>query len=278
MKTKLLCLIILALSFNAYAQKKFDKIYIDNKVIECTIKEVTPDAVKFSYPNEDLLNSIYKNTILKIEYKSGRVEEFSEATSFKTVRSGADWENVSISQVEGEIKGLYKLGDVSSKAKGTTALSNTNKVKDRARKKLKIEAAMMGGNIVYLTQQDTKGNVWGSEYQASQATETNYAGVAYTNKRPDYNEFETLFKDHKHFKLISKEYLGNNSTEMKIMEPKTNHVILLDIKNESGFIYVQSNIHGEKSDEFRVSYFDNEVVVLMYRDKRKIYNLVLQYI
>ncbi len=278
MKTKLFCSIIFLFSLNAYSQTTFDKIYTNNKIIECVIKEVTPDAVKFSYPNEDLLNSIYKNTITRIEYKSGRVEEFSEATSFKTVRSGADWENVSVSQIEGEIKGLYKLGDVSSKAKGATALSNINKVKDRARKKLKIETAMMGGNIVYLTQQDTKGNVWGSEYQASQSTETNYAGVAYTNKRPDYNEFEVKFNKNKHFRFVSKEFLGNNSTEMKTMAPKTNHVILQGIHNESGFIYVQANINGEKSNEFRVSYFDDEVLVLMYRDKRKIYNLVLQYI
>ncbi len=277
MKRKFLILIILAFTFCTYAQEKYDKIYTNDKVIECSIKEVTPDAVKFCYPNEDLLNSIYKNAILKIEYKSGRVEEFAEATSFKTVRSGADWENVSISQIESEVKGLFKLDDVSSKAKGTTALSNVNKVKDRAMKKLKIQAAMMGGNIVYLTQQDTKGNIMGGEYQASQATETNYAGVAYTNKRPSFSEFQDLFERVKNYRLLSKEFLGNNSTDMGTAKTKVNQVSLNSIEDEKGFIYVYANIPGEDSNKFRVSYFDEEVVVLMYEDKRKIYNLVLAY-
>lgn len=277
MKRKFLILIILAFTFCTYAQEKYDKIYTNDKVIECSIKEVTPDAVKFCYPNEDLLNSIYKNAILKIEYKSGRVEEFAEATSFKTVRSGADWENVSISQIESEVKGLFKLDDVSSKAKGTTALSNVNKVKDRAMKKLKIQAAMMGGNIVYLTQQDTKGNIMGGEYQASQATETNYTGVAYTNKRPSFSEFQDLFERVKNYRLLSKEFLGNNSTDMGTAKTKVNQVSLNSIEDEKGFIYVYANIPGEDSNKFRVSYFDEEVVVLMYEDKRKIYNLVLAY-
>ena len=50
-----------------------------------------------------------------------------------------------ITQVEGEIKGLFKVGEVSSKAKGTTTFSNQERVKERAYKKLKIQAAMMGG-------------------------------------------------------------------------------------------------------------------------------------
>ncbi len=32
----------------------------------------------------------------------------------------------------------------------------------------------------------------------------------------------------------------------------------------------------EGSNEFRVTYFDKDMVVLMYRDKRKIYNIVLK--
>ena len=275
MKTKLITLLMLAISFSSYAQAQYDKIYTNDKVIECTIKEVTPDAVKFCYPNEDLVNSIYKNTILKIEYKSGRVEEFAEATSFKTVRSGADWENVSITQIESEVKGLFKLEDVSSKAVGTTALANVNKVKDRAMKKLKIEAAMMGGNIIYITQQDTRGNLAGSKYQASQPTETNYAGVAYTNKRPSFSEFQVLYEIKKEFQFQSKEFLGNNSPDLESTNPKTSSVTINSIEDEKGFIYVYANIPGEDSEKFRVSYFDQEVVVLMYQDKRKIYNLVL---
>jgi len=59
----------------------------------CTVKEITPDAVKFSYPNEDLINSVYKNTIQKIVFKSGRVQVFAESTYFKTVNNIDDYDN-----------------------------------------------------------------------------------------------------------------------------------------------------------------------------------------
>lgn len=67
----------------AFSQQ--DTIVTNNEVIICSVKEITSDAVKFTYPGEDLINTIYKNTVEKIMFKSGRVQKFAEATSFKTI-------------------------------------------------------------------------------------------------------------------------------------------------------------------------------------------------
>ena len=56
-KTILLLSTILKTSF-LIAQN--DTIYTNNDKIIGSVKEITEDAVKFSYPDEDFTNSIYK--------------------------------------------------------------------------------------------------------------------------------------------------------------------------------------------------------------------------
>ena len=71
---------------------QLDTIYLANEKLAVEIKEVGVDAVKFTYPKEDIANSIFKNSIQKIVFKSGRVQVFSETTNFKKVNSIKDWE------------------------------------------------------------------------------------------------------------------------------------------------------------------------------------------
>lgn len=92
-------------SLNMFSQ--YDTIYSNGQSTACTVKEITPDAVKFSYPKEDLVNSVYKNTIQKIVFKSGRVQVFAESTYFKTVNGVEDYDNVSFSHVPSEVAGLF---------------------------------------------------------------------------------------------------------------------------------------------------------------------------
>lgn len=54
------------------------------------------------------------------------------------------------------MKGLYKLDDVSSKAKGTTEFSNQERVKRRAVDKMKMQSAILG-NVIYMVQMRSDG-------------------------------------------------------------------------------------------------------------------------
>ena len=128
-------LVILFLTISSFCQSQADTIFTNQEKIVCNVKEVTEDAVKYSYLNEQLVITTYKNMIQKIVYSSGRVQTFSEMTSFKKVANVEDYENVIMSQVEREVKGLYKLGDVSSKAIGVTIYANQETVKKRAYRK-----------------------------------------------------------------------------------------------------------------------------------------------
>src|ERR1035437_2236384 len=214
MKKQILTSIAIILATFCFGQS--DTIFSNNQKISCSVKELTPDAVKYTFSGEDLVNSIYKNSVQKIVFKSGRVQTFAEATSYKTVESVDDFENVTITQVEGEIKGLYKIGDVSSKAKGTTTLSNQERVKERAYKKIKIQAAMMGANIIYLTNQRTEGNKMGGYFQSGSTAETNLTGIAYTNQLPDIEDFKKMIVDKRDFAAVFEAKLWSSASDMSL--------------------------------------------------------------
>jgi hypothetical protein len=255
------------------SKPKVDTIISNNTRIACIVKEITPDAVKFTYPNEDLLNSVYKNTVQKIIFKSGRVQTFAEATSFKPISGVMDFDKVTVTVVEGEVKGLYKLTDVSSKAKGTTVFSSQERVKDRAYRKLKIQAAMFGANIVYLTNQRTEGNKYGGYFQSGSSAETNLTGVGYSNILPDYDKFKQLVGTKTDFTTVIKYELGASDTDVSqdgIEVPFT----VSNISLENGIVLITAQLKGENNNSvFQLASFTDTTFSVAYRHKGTAYNV-----
>ncbi len=256
-----------------------DTIYSNDERIACSVKEVTPEAVKFSYPNEELVNSVFKNTIQKIIFKSGRVQIFAEATYFKTVNSVDDYENVSLSHVYTEVQGLYKIGEVGSKARGTTALSNMEKVKERAERKVKMQAAMLGANVIYLTQFGTSQGHMGTQYSPGVATATNMSGVAYCNKLPSYDGFTNLMNSKMQFmmKVYEVDKLGSSDYEYSKFADSSK-VIINKVTNDNGFIMLEASIASFDNTSFRVIFFSNSEMILECTDtsditENAIYNI-----
>jgi hypothetical protein len=266
--TQLSILIIICMS-SAFAQT--DTIYTNTERISCSVKEVTQDAVKFIYPGEEIINTVYKNTVQKIVFKSGRVQTFAEATSYKTVRGANDFENVTMTSVQSEVNGLFKMGDVSAKAKGTTVYASMEKVKERAYKKMKIVAAMMGANIVYLTSNLTAGNQYGGYYQAGKATETNVSGVAYSNKLPSFDEFNKLVGNKTAFNCVERFKMSQRDPDLE-QRDYNKPVQILKVYNESGLTMVNATIEGVDNNVFRVIGFTNEEFTLVWKDGERIYN------
>lgn len=254
---------ILLMSMFSYGQT--DTIFSGNEVICCNVKEITADAVKYAYPGEDVINTAYKNIINKIVFKNGRIQTFAESLTLKKIESVDDYDNVNLSQIESEVKGLHKLGEVSSKAKGTTELSNQERVKQRAYKKMKIMAALMGANVILLTNHASHG------VTAWKDAETTLAGVAYTNQLPDFNEFMKLYGHNKKFIEIERISLWSGGSDMKKVE--TNNIFLVDkITNENGFIVINDGVNT-KYPECRVVSFDQTGFNVFYKDKSTSYNI-----
>lgn len=265
-KILMLCLMLSSLSGLA----QIDTIYVSGKVVPCNIAEVTETAVRFKYPNEDHLNVFSLNVVEKIVFKSGRTQKFAVATSFKRLESPEDWEKVSMSTVEGEVAGLYKIGEVSSKAKGTTELSNQERVRKRAVKKIKMQAAMMGANVIYMMQIRNEGNKIG--YYVSSSAETSLMGMAYSSELPNIdvvkkqlNERPILFAT----KLIK---LYNSDSEYSITSLKDVQFKPKSIRDDNGIIMIEGTISKCRNTDFRVTYFNEKDFYITYTDKSGTYS------
>lgn len=258
------CFLLIVYNF-CYAQT--DTIYTNNQKISCTVKQVTPEAVVFVYPNEDVENSVYINTIQKIAFRSGRIQYFSQSSNFKPVRYGVDWQNVTISQVESEVNGLFKLGDVGSHKSGFTTLSSSETVKEKALIRMKMQAALMGGNIVYLTYQSTKGNQYGTYFQAGSPTETSFDGIAYTNVLPSYDNFIKLIGNRTQFDLTEEIRLGNTDHTLYDEIIRGKSLSIDSITNVNGFIMITCKVQGDKNANYRVIYFNDTSFIIEYENQ-----------
>jgi len=273
-KNLILTNILLVFNLCAYAQ--MDTVFSNNQKIPCSVKEVTPDAVKYTFPGEDIINTVYKNTVQKIVFKNGRIQTFAEATSYKLVQNVRDYNNVTITSVENEVKGLYKLNDVSSKSKGTTVYSSQERVKDRAYRKIKIQAAMFGGNIVLLTNQRTEGNKYGGYFSSSSTAETNLTGIAYSNILPDYENFKRIVGNNTSFMAIKRFELDASGSDVSEADVKKAFSIT-KITNENGIILIEGVLKTEDNVHvFQLASFTNDTFSIAYKYKGDAYNFIIK--
>lgn len=254
-------------------QAPLDSIFSSEGLILAEVKEIAPDVIKYSYPSETLINSIFKNNVQKISFHSGRVQFFKESLAISEIKYVHDFEKVSLTHLESETKGLYKLDEVFAKAVGTTTLSNITTVKERAFKKLKIQAALLGGNVIYMLDQNTVGNQFGGYYQSGKATETILSGIVYTNSLPNVESVMATLNNKKTFIVNSNFFAGRNSTDIEGNAFLPESFTVENFYEENGFVYVRGKAEGIKNDLFRVVSFKNNQMTLYWKDKKNAYNL-----
>ena len=267
MKLKIILTINILFVNLTYSQ--MDTIFTFNETIICKIKEVNDNSIKFSYPNEELINTIKKNKIQKIIFSSGRIKIFSEASKYKNIFGWEDWEKVTTTTIKDEIDGLYKLDDVSSKVKAGSEFSNLNKIKDKAIRKLKIRTAMLGGNIVFITNDHTTGvkYSWG----ATNTAEVILNGIAYNNRIPSINKFKELVNKQKNWTITKIIKMPYNKKTPNIINAYNKKIDISNYLIDNFFIFVKYNDELLKV----ISIKDNEMI-LMTKDKRRIINYVIK--
>jgi len=267
--------IILTIGLHLFCFGQTDTVFTNNEKIACSVKEITPEAVKYTYPGEDVINSIYKNTVQKIIFKSGRVQTFAEATSYKVVANVMDFDKVTITAVESEVRGLYKLGDVSSKAKGTTTFSNQERVKERAYRKFKIQAAMLGANVILLTNQRTEGNKYG--YYNSSTAETNLTGIAYSSVLPDLEKFKKLIGTKTDLVVVREYKLWASDSDVS-QDDDARAFKINNIVNNNGIIYIDASLQGERDvHQFQLAGFNDDNFNVQYKAGSTDYNLTVSF-
>jgi hypothetical protein len=181
-----------------------------------------------------------------------------------------------------DVENLKSIGSIFSKAVGVTTLSSINNVNNRAINKMKIEAAMMGANIIYIGNVYQRGNQYGNENIPGNATMTSISGTAYSSMSSfDLNHAKNQLEKLE-FVLLQIDKLNRNSfdkyTEFLLLQdekykPNTFHFQEVKIIDEE--LYVKTNQFKSKTGNLKVIFMDDKMLTLMERKGNSIYNYVL---
>ncbi len=253
---------LLSLTFSLYAQT--DTIFRTNgKILLVNITEVGETSLKFQYPNESISNSIDKTAVRAIHFRSGRKEEFSSTYNVALVKHCLDWSSVQFSKIESEVRGMQKLTNVGAKAKGMTGYSSIAKLQDRAYNKTKMQTAMLGGNTVYVLEQNTEEAMYGGQYGSSKMPSVNISGIAYSSRNVDENEIQDGT-----YRITDIYLLETNAYELDklvLTSPESITINKNNLSQTNGFFKTQQNIKsikGRKLDTFTIIYANETEMVL----------------
>lgn len=277
MKRIVFCgLLFLAIGLEAQMDTIFK---LDGEVLTVNINEVNEKSVRFLYPGENINHSISNNTISRIHYRSGRRQDFASNLNLSRVKGCRDWEKVQISRLESEIIGLQKVDMIGAKAKGATTLSSLAKLQDRAYNKIKIETAMLGGNVAYILEQNTEEAVFGGENSPSKTPGVTLSGLAYTSRKVKDTEISEG-----RYNITAVYMLQANEMEIEQKQVREESIELskAQIKNQNGFQKINLHVAQVKQvRDYTIIYADDSELVLsgVYssrQGKKRYYNIYLK--
>jgi hypothetical protein len=280
MKNILLTIVALVLTYSfAFSQTETDKLFLQYETKEVTVKEINFNSIKYTFPGEDVVYSISKMLVSKIEFSNGRSEEFR--SPLQEVNSLKDAKKVFVTFNPSEIDGLDIVGDLFSKAVGVTTLSSVNNVNNRALLKLKTEAAMMGANALFIGNQFQRANQYGNENIPGNSTMTTYSAKAYTSNKLDMVAAKKMMENHK-FYFHQKSELGRNDwspiiTAQQNVDKELNPILfdLGEILEKDGNLLVAPKDLKYKSEYLQLIRVGEDMITLMDRTDRSVINFDL---
>lgn len=170
MKKFILIIILVTFGNIVLAQDKI--VTHKGDTIVCKVSELTDNSIKYKFEGEDLVNTIYKNLVKEIIFQSGRIQKVTEKIE---INGPDDWEKVQITNLETDIAGLTKKGELTANAASGWSTTGEGKMQAKAMEKLKKQAAAIGAHIVLILTTTSKGGTYG----ISGGTKASVTGVAY---------------------------------------------------------------------------------------------------
>ncbi|SFC68746.1 hypothetical protein [Spirosoma endophyticum] len=279
----LVIFLILHATYACFSQS--DTIYTNTEKIICIVHEITIDSVKFTQLNEALITSIHKNTVQKIISRSGQIQMFSEPPTYNKVIGPDDWENVSMTRAASEVRNFRQVGTVNAEMEGSVSvnpagalagaiLGSMGIAKKRLFRKLKMQCAMSGGNLIHTTQIDSTGGIY--IVLANRTAAMNVSGISYTTMSLNAQEFRAKLKEKTTFTCIEKMEMSSNAFQFTKSQFdsifKLNFVVF-----ESDLLYANGTLNNVPITQFRVTGFTNEHFILMCKVKSTIYNYRIKF-
>jgi hypothetical protein len=254
-----------------------DTIVTMRSKITCNVKAISPDLVSYTLPSETVVYSIEKIAVTYIHYGNGRLEKLNEQRLLVNIKGPEEWEKVDIATTEAETHGLYKVDLISTKATGTTVYSSVTKVQNRAFDKMKMAAALLGGNLVYIKNQSLEGNIRSNS--GGRASRAQITGTVYCSDLPDSETLKKNLESRKKIQVVNEVKLGNSDAQLKFLYGLIIGGEIISHDLDKGFVILQLKLNGRLMDvQYRVIRFDNNYITVAYRDGTSIHNLRLRWL
>jgi len=136
-------------------------------------------------------------------FYSGVTSAQETAQPRKTWSWIGDINEIQVSHLASEIESFKKLETIYSKARGVTVLSAINNVNNRALRKLKTEAAMLGADAILITNNYQKGVQFTSPVQVT------YTAVAYNSKPISLDQVRNTISGKQYHQNVTARYNRN---------------------------------------------------------------------
>ena len=169
---------LIVLIYSSFGQETLDTLFfVDGKIEPVQLTGFTETSVQYNFYGEGIPISTPKSRLKKVITRSGRVVIFETTSKKKTVYTADDWEKVEVTGIESEVEGLIRFANVSGKAEGGTEFSSLEKMQNRAMTKMRMQAAFLGCDVVFMLHQSNEGAKYG--YFSSSTAISTLSGTAY---------------------------------------------------------------------------------------------------
>lgn len=197
--------------------------------------------------------------------------EIKEKVSYPKIVEIEDYKDVSIVTQEADITGLVEIGVVFAKASDSFT---TEIAMMKALIELKIRAAMMGANVIFL--ENANVNKSDNDYWSWKWPKAIVTGWVYSNQLPLYDDFVEFVKDKTIFRIVTQYIIKSGQTKFKTKtvnkEIKVDEIIvdkrLIKVKAQ----ILEDNINGI----FMVTHLTEDGFQLYYQDDSHFYNFVIK--
>ncbi len=272
-------LLIVLAQVSIHGQQSLDTLFfVDGKKEAVQLTGLTEESVQYNYYGEGIPISTPKTRLEKVVTRSGREVIFENTSKKKSVYTAEDWEKVEITNVESEVEGLIRVGNVSGKAKGTTNFSSLEKLQSRSMTKMRMQAAFLGCDVVFMLNQTNTDSRFGSALSFSQTASSTLSGTAYSVKRVNpSNVVNGSYKLTKVYRLQPNEYELKEISFDKYIPEIT--VSKTDFVKEDDYyaLNLDSGIPDSKNKMHLIKVDESELVFLVIdrskQSKIKYYNL-----
>lgn len=253
-----------------------DTIYVvGGERIICEVQEYTPDIVRFWRPGNPMpIEMLYVNSIEKVAFGStGHVWQppASAAISREQIRP-QDYALVVVAEQERQVQGLWRVGLATSKARGASIVSMVERVKRRAFRKLQMQAAMMGGCVVYRFDSRTQGN--GGSIRTMLPNEDSYEGMAYSRYRFSASQLLARMGGERVFPVTEKYKFWAGAPKLRLKRPgrHTPHELQVDrVWEQQGLVMLSGTLlqrgRDPKRYTFRLTAYEGDYAYFYYTNR-----------